>query len=134
MIDYLLVFADEETAKSTLTGWYREPQTISMGEESFVIGGGWFSPNSQSSILPISIVREEDPRVNAPEYWMVISTPDIDDELYNQSYCVQETRRPDTETPLKDTVLRTKLSEDAYTNFKRIEPVWAGAAYVWGTE
>jgi len=122
MYDYLFKFDTEAEAIEALPDWHNTES-------------GW----DGSSVIPISIIAQKEiwvgeklvqPRIDVPGYWMVIAVPDRDDDLY--ALAVQETLRPDTPTPFRDCITRTKLDDEDYAAFQDVDPVFAGAAYVFG--
>lgn len=127
MYDYLFNFADEAAAKSALPDWLDAD-------------GNW-TPKTHCGVLPTSIVAQEatydeegnqlTPRMDIPGYWLVISTPEVNEALY--ALAVQESLAPVVPTYYRDCVTRTKLGADDYAAFVRPDPVWSGSEYRWET-
>lgn len=126
MYDYLFSFPDEATAKAALPDWLDAD-------------GNW-TPKTHCGVLPTSIIMQEatydeegnqlTPRVDVPGYWLVISTSEVDDDLY--ALAVQESLAPVVPTYYRDCITRTKLGDDDYAAFIQPDPVWAGSDYLWG--
>jgi len=130
MFDYLFKFTDEAEAKDVLASW--------LDEE-----GNWEASREHAGVLPTQIVRSDavaneegeivTPREVDPAFWLVISLAERDAEIYAVPQCLQETQRPETTPlPVSATILQTKLSPESYSSFLRVDPTFAGAAYIWG--
>lgn len=134
--DYLFNFSSELEAQSELSDWTYKDEVTGQTR--------WKPKKTGSGILPVSIVAAEaiispeddevvlTPTIFAPGFWLVISSMEVDDEIYNMANCVQETNRPEAPTPVSKTIIRTKLQSEQYASFVRVDPVFSGASYIWG--
>lgn len=133
MIDYIISFPDEATAHAALSDWrYTHADT----------GKTRWEPKRKCGIIEISIIHQhavwdysdtDNPVLTTPQqlaagFWMSIATPEPDDDLWSQPYCLSEHDR-DLANQGQPHLLRTKLTEQQITDVVGISPVFAGSNY-----
>lgn len=120
MFDHIFAFPDETTAHAVL-----DPPGFGSEE-------GW----DQSRVLPVQIGVGHQPGQDGQEgapifaagYWLVVSLPFVDDDLWSIPACMRIADRYAREAG-QDYVLRDRFSAEQLASPWWITPQWCGVSY-----